>query len=78
MDRTGADFDNAVSDMRNKLGAYAYPISLPLGAEDQLKGVIDLVSQKAILYDQEDPTGLKYEVTAIPADQKNRAEVAYR
>jgi len=78
MDRTGADFDNAVSDMRNKLGAYAYPISLPLGAEDQLKGVIDLVSQKAILYDQEDPTGLKYEVTAIPADQKNRAVVAYR
>ena len=78
MDRTGADFDNAVSDMRNKLGAYAYPISLPLGAEDQLKGVIDVVSQKAIIYDEGDPSGLKYEVTAVPADHKERAEAAYR
>ena len=78
MDRTGADFDNAVSDMRNKLGAYAYPISLPLGAEDQLKGVIDVVSQKAIIYDEGDPSGLKYEVTGVPADHKERAEAAYR
>ena len=78
MDRTGADFQNAVDDMRAKLGAYAYPISLPLGAEDQLQGVIDIISQKAVIYDESDPSGLQYEVTDIPVDQKDRAETAYR
>ena len=78
MDRTGADFDNAVNDMRTKLGAYAYPISLPLGAEDQLKGVIDVVSQKAIVYDVNDESGLTYEITEIPEDQKERALAAYQ
>ncbi len=78
MDRTGADFDNAVQDMRTKLGAYAYPISLPLGAEDKLRGVIDVISQKAVIYDESDPTGLKYQVTDIPDDQKERALQAYQ
>ena len=50
MDRTGANFENALADMRNKLKAYAYPIFLPIGAEDGFEGVIDLVNQKAILW----------------------------
>jgi elongation factor G len=78
MDRTGADFDNAVNDMRAKLGAYAIPISLPLGAEDKLQGVIDIVSQKAVIYDENDATGLNYKVTEIPEDQIERAQVAYQ
>src|SRR3569832_539798 len=48
MDRTGANFENALNDMRKKLNAYAFPIFIPIGAEDQFSGVIDVVNQKAI------------------------------
>ena len=48
MDRTGANFDNALNDMRTKLRAYAFPVFLPIGAEDKFAGVIDVVNQKAI------------------------------
>ena len=77
MDRTGANFENALNDMRKKLGAYAYPIFLPIGKEDNFRGVIDLVNQKAIVYDDNDEVGLKYSVTDIPADLKDSAEAAY-
>ena len=50
MDRTGANFENALNDMRNKLKAYAFPIFLPIGAEDKFEGVIDVVNQKAIVW----------------------------
>src|SRR6058998_2233259 len=76
MDRTGANFENAVSEMRKKLGAYAYPIIIPIGKEDHLKGVIDVVSMKAIVYDAGDEVGLKYEVTEIPEEHKERASQA--
>src|SRR5271163_507455 len=76
MDRTGANFENALDDMRKKLGAYAYPIFLPIGKEDHFEGVIDLVNQKAIVYDPTDEVGLKYTVTDIPADQKEAAQAA--
>src|SRR5262245_32676598 len=76
MDRTGANFENALSDMRKKLGAYAYPIFLPIGKEDHFEGVIDVVNQKAIVYDSNDEVGLKYEVAEIPADLKESAKAA--
>src|SRR5688572_18719509 len=78
MDRTGANFDNALNDMRKKLNAYAFPIFLPIGAEDQFLGVIDVVSQKAIVWGPGDVQneGLNYEVTDIPAEHKQRAEAA--
>src|SRR5690242_8158868 len=76
MDRTGANFENALNDMRKKLGAYAYPIFLPIGKEDNFSGVIDVVNQKAIVYDDTDEVGLKYSVTDIPADLKEYAEAA--
>jgi elongation factor G len=76
MDRTGANFENALNDMRKKLGAYAYPVFLPIGKEDYLRGVIDLVNQKAIVYDQDDEVGLKYEVAEIPAELKESAKAA--
>jgi len=76
MDRTGANFENALDDMRKKLGAYAYPIFLPIGKEDYFTGVIDVVNQRAILYDINDEVGLKYEVAEIPAELKPAAESA--
>jgi elongation factor G len=76
MDRTGANFENAVDDMRKKLGAYAYPVFLPIGKEDYLRGVIDLVNQKAVIYDDADEVGLKYEVTDIPEELKESAKKA--
>ncbi|MEM1058307.1 MAG: elongation factor G [Verrucomicrobiota bacterium] len=76
MDRTGADFNNAVNDMRVKLGANAWPVLIPLGAEDQLKGQIDVVNQKAILYLDDDAFGSKYDVVDIPDDLKDMAKEA--
>ena len=76
MDRTGANFENALSDMRKKLGAYAYPVFLPIGKEDHLSGVIDVVNQKAVVYDATDEAGLKYDITEIPAELKASAQAA--
>jgi elongation factor G len=78
MDRTGANFENALADMRNKLKAYAYPIFLPIGAEDKFAGVIDVVNQKAIVWGPGDVVneGLNYEVKDIPAEHKKRAKAA--
>ncbi len=76
MDRTGANFENALDDMRKKLGAYAFPVFLPIGKEDHFDGVIDVVNQKAIVYDPTDEAGLKYSVTDIPADLKESAQAA--
>src|SRR5687767_5455584 len=45
MDRTGANFENALNDMRKKLGAYAYPVFIPIGKEDHLRGVIDKIGR---------------------------------
>src|SRR5687767_5784380 len=78
MDRTGANFENALNDMRKKLGAYAYPIHLPVGAEDKFEGIIDVVSQKAILWGPGEVVneGLKYEVKEIPEHLKEKAKAA--
>jgi elongation factor G len=76
MDRVGANFENAVNDMRKKLGAYAYPVFLPVGKEDHFQGVIDLVNQKAILYDPDDEFGMQFEVTDIPAELRDNAKLA--
>src|SRR5437762_7929739 len=76
MDRTGANFENALSEMRKKLGAYAFPVAIPIGKEDQFKGVIDVINQKAIVYDDTDPVGLKYDITDIPAGLKDSAKAA--
>src|SRR5256714_4793889 len=78
MDRTGANFENALSDMRKKLGAYAYPIYIPIGAEDKFEGVIDVVNQKAIVWGPGDVVneGLKYEVKEIPDHLKEKARTA--
>jgi elongation factor G len=80
MDRTGANFENALNDMRKKLGAYAYPVLIPIGAEDLFEGVIDVVNQKAIVWGPGDVTteGLRYEITEVPDAHKERAARALR
>ncbi len=78
MDRTGANFENALNDMRTKLKAYAFPIFLPIGAEDQFAGLIDVVNQKAFIWGAGDVggEGLNYEVKDIPAEHQERAKAA--
>ena len=78
MDRTGANFENALNDMRTKLRAYAFPIFLPIGAEENFAGLIDVVNQKCFWFGEGDVVneGLNYEVREIPAEHKARAEKA--
>ncbi len=72
MDRAGANFLRVVEQMRTRLGAVAVPIQLPIGAEDKFKGVIDLVRQKAIFWDEE-TQGMRFELREIPDDLKDAA-----
>lgn len=74
MDRTGANFLGAVNDIREKLGGNAYPLFLNIGAEDQFKGLIDLIEEKAYIYDENDPKGMRYDVVDIPAEYKDDAK----
>lgn len=68
MDRTGADFLGAVEDIREKLGGNAYPLFLNIGAEDQFKGLIDIIEEKAYIYDETDPKGMRYDIVEVPAE----------
>ena len=67
MDRAGADFLKVVEQMEDRLGASAVPLQLPIGAEDEFKGVIDLVKMKSILWSEEDQ-GTTFEYAEIPDD----------
>jgi elongation factor G len=68
MDRTGADFFNAVLSMKEKLpSANAIPVHCPIGAESEFKGMVDLISMKAFLFHDE-TLGAKYDIEPIPAD----------
>ena len=73
MDRSGADFLNVVNDVREKLGANAIPLQLPIGAEETFKGVVDLITNEAIVWNEED-RGMTYEVIDIPADMVDQVK----
>ena len=75
MDRTGADFEKAVHEMKTKLGANAWPIIMPLGKEGELAGVIDLINQKVIAYKDSKEFGSVYEVKDIPAELQEMAKI---
>jgi elongation factor G len=77
MDRVGANFDNVIKEMRTKLGANAWPVLIPLGNEDHLRGQLDVVNKKAILYSDNDVLGSTYEVAEIPAEYKELIEKAH-
>ncbi|MBQ9435605.1 MAG: elongation factor G [Bacteroidales bacterium] len=72
MDRSGADFYGAVRQIKEKLGANPVALQLPIGAEDQFKGVIDLIEMKAYEWNEEDQ-GLTYYAVDIPADMAEEA-----
>ena len=72
LDRTGADFWRGVESIRERLGANAVPIQIPIGREDQFQGVIDLVEMKAIYY--RDDLGNQIDVVEIPAELRAEAE----
>ncbi len=67
MDRVGANFMAVVNQIKKKLGKNAVPLQLPIGAEDQFKGVIDLVQMKALVFNDEN-LGAKYETVDIPPE----------
>ena len=73
MDRTGADFYRCVEDIRTKLGGNAHPIFLPIGAEGDFKGLIDLIKMEAFIYDEKDPSGINFSSVEIPKDQEKIA-----
>ena len=74
MDILGANFDNAVQMMHERLKANAVPIELPIGKEDTFKGVVDLVKFNAIIY--KDDLGKEFEIVEIPADMMDEAKAA--
>lgn len=74
MDRVGADYFTAVKEMREKLGANAHPLCIPIGAEDNFSGVIDLVQNVAYIFGTEkDTLGLEPVTSEIPEDYKEQA-----
>ena len=73
MDRAGADFFMVVDQLRERLNANAVPIQINWGAEDDFKGVVDLIEMKAILWNEEDQ-GMSYELVDIPAELQAKAE----
>jgi elongation factor G len=73
MDRVGADYFAAIESMRERLGANAHPIFLPIGSEEDFIGLIDLASMDARIYDAADATGMTFEIGPIPADYVDQA-----
>ncbi len=76
MDRTGADFASVVAEMRDRLGAPAFSVGIPSGAEEDLKGVLDVVNQKALISDPSDEFGSKILIEDIPEELQANAEAA--
>jgi elongation factor G len=74
MDRIGADFEMSVRTIRERLGANPIPIQLPIGSEDNLKGVIDLVENKALVW--KDELGIDFDVEDVPADMEDAVAAA--
>ena len=77
MDRVGADFEAVVQDVEEKLGANVAQILIPIGAEESLKGQIDVINRRAILYSDDDVLGSTYQVEELTEEQKETAEEAY-
>jgi elongation factor G len=74
LDRMGADFEKDVASIRNRLNKRAYPIQLPIGAEDKFLGIIDLITMKAEIY--KDDMGQQIEEIDVPADMMDAAKKA--
>jgi len=73
MDRSGANFFNVVNDVKEKLGANAVPLQVPIGAEETFKGVVDLITNEARIWNDHD-MGMTFEVVPIPEDLKDTVD----
>ncbi|WEN16397.1 elongation factor G [Rhodanobacter sp. AS-Z3] len=76
MDRTGANFNKVVGQLKSRLGGNAVPMQVPIGAEDGFEGVVDLLKMKAIIWDMESQ-GMKFEYREIPAELADEAAEAH-
>jgi len=74
MDRSGADFYSVVNQIKEKLGANPVPLQIPIGSEENFRGVIDLIENKAIVWHEDEKMGTNYELVDIPADHVGEAE----
>jgi elongation factor G len=74
MDRTGADFYNVENDIREKLKANPVPIQIPIGSEENFQGVVDLVTMKAVVWDEDAKMGSAYHIEEIPENLVEKAE----
>ncbi|MBN2546174.1 MAG: elongation factor G [Spirochaetes bacterium] len=75
MDRVGADFYNVIKETREKLGARSVPVQIPIGAESQFKGIIDLVKMKAYIFNEDDKTAINFSEQSIPDDYIEQAKI---
>ncbi len=74
MDRVGADFLSVVDELKDKLGANAVPVQIPMGSGDDFTGVIDLIENKAVVWYADETLGTRYELHDIPDELKEEAE----
>jgi elongation factor G len=75
MDRTGANFEKVIAQLKARLGAHPVPMQVPIGAEDGFEGVVDLLKMKAIIWDMESQ-GMKFEYREVPAELVDKAAEA--
>lgn len=76
MDRTGADFNNVLKDVREKLDATAAAVLIPIGSEESLRGQIDVVNQKAVIYSDDDKIGSTFTIEELDSELQLTAETA--
>ncbi len=74
MDRDGANFYEVFDQIKERLGARAVALQIPIGAETEFRGVVDLIEMKAVYYTDDDKLGSKYEMQEVPADLQDKAE----
>ena len=74
MDRNGADFFSVVQQIKEKLGANPVPVQIPIGSEEKFRGVVDLITMKAIVWSDDDTKGAVFAIQDIPADLVEEAE----
>jgi elongation factor G len=76
MDRTGADFDNVCKMMEKRLNARPVPVQIPWGAADEFVGIVDIIRMKALVWDENDPQGVRFDEVDIPEDLLEAANAA--
>jgi len=74
MDRTGADFFNVVRQIKEKLGSNPVPMQIPIGSEENFKGLVDLIERRAIIWIPDEKLGIRYEYAEIPEDMVELVE----